>query len=295
MPKKRNYIKIEKETGGVLEYGVDILYTPEEISQKNAKTRLGVQKSEFDEYLESLGQYSFLFYNHLKKLNIPNEIKTRFIFLTAYIKYDSHGLLVDTDEKNQQTLNRSMLFEKLNVGEKAFIRTMNILKENKLIVENKGWYYVNEKIVIRGKISKQKMNQSFTRVFSDTIKELYNSCSTREQTQLYYFYTILPLVNYKYNCVCHNPNETELSHIQKMSIQNICTSVGYDPNHWKLFWNNLRKFKLGKEYCISSTIIGDTFDDVLIKINPKIYYAGNDKCFEDLKQCCYEFFIGDRN
>lgn len=293
MPKKRKITIIETETGDVLEYGTQTIYTPQEISQKNAKARLGVKKTAFDEYIESLGQYSFLFYNHLKKINIPNEIKTRFIFLTAYIKYDSDGLLVDTDEKNQQPLSRSMLLEKMNVGEKAFIRTMNILKENKLVTENKGLYYINEKLVIRGRLSKQKMNQKFTRVFSDAIKELYNKCSAREQAQLYYFYSILPLVNYKYNCVCHNPNETELSLINKMSVQDICMSVGYDPSHWKLFWGNLRKFKIGQEYCISSTIIGDTFDDILIKVNPKIYYAGNENCFDDLQKCCYEFFIGN--
>ena len=294
MPIEREYFKVEKETGDILEEGIDKIYTPEELSSLYNRKRNYKQKTEFEEYIESIGQYSFLFYRHLKKLNISNEIKTRFIFLTAYIKYDSNGLLVDTDEKNQIPLNRSILLQKINVGEKAFIRTINILKENKLITENKGLYYINEKIVIRGKLTKQKMNQKFTRVFADTIKDLYNKCSTREQAQLYYFYAMLPLVNYKYNCVCHNPDETDLSYIEKMSVQDICTCVGYDSSQWKRFWNMLRGFKIGKEHCISSTIIGDTFDNILIKINPKIYYAGNESCFEELQQCCYEFFIGDQ-
>lgn len=294
MPIEKEYYKVEKGTGDILEEGVDKIYTPEELSSLLNRKRNYKQKTAFEEYIESIGQYSFLFYNHLKKLDIPNEIKTRFIFLTAYVKYNSNGLLVDTDEKSQQLpLNRSMLLQKINLGEKAFIRTMNILKENKLITEAKGLYYINEKIVIRGKLTKQKMNQKFTRVFADTIKDLYNKCSAREQAQLYYFYAMLPLVNYKYNCVCYNPNEADLYHIEKMSVQDICTSVGYDPNHWKLFWKNLRKFKIGNEYCISSTIIGDSFDDILIKVNPKIYYAGNENCFDDLQQCCYEFFIGN--
>ena len=162
---EKKYTKIETETGEILEKGVDKYYTPEEISQIEAKKRLGKRKTEFDEYIESLGQYSFLFYNHLKKIDIPNEIKTRFIFLTAYIKYNSHGLLVDTDEKNQTPLNRNMLMSKLNIKEKAFIRTMTTLKENKLVVEKDKCYYINEKLVIRGKLTKQKMNQSFTRIF----------------------------------------------------------------------------------------------------------------------------------
>lgn len=294
MPIEREYMKIEKETGAILEEGLDKIYTSEEISQIEARKRLGKQKTEFDEYIESLGQYSFLFYNYLKKIDIPNEIKTRFIFLTAFIKYDSNGLLVE-DNKNQRPLQRSDLLELLNIGEKAFIRTINVLKENKLLFENDKMYYLNKKFVARGKLTPQKMSQDFTRVFADAIKELYNDCSPRQQSQLYYFYMILPLVNYKYNCVCHNPNETNLQHIKKMSIQEICISVGYNSTQWKRFWLMLRGFKMGKEYCISSTIIGDTYDDVLIKVNPKIYYAGNENCFEELQQCCYEFFIGDKN
>lgn len=293
MPIEREYMKIEKETGAILEEGLDKIYTSEEISQIEARKRLGKQKTEFDEYIESLGQYSFLFYNYLKKIDIPNEIKTRFIFLTAYIKYNSHGLLVDTDEKNQTPLDRNTLMIKLNIKEKAFIRTMTTLKESKLVVEKNKCYYVNEKLVIRGKLTKQKMNQSFTRIFSNTIKELYYNCSIREQSQLYYFYAILPLVNFKYNCVCHNPNETDLHHIQKMSVQDICISVGYERTQWKRFWNALRGFKINNEYAIATTIIGDGFDNFLIKVNPKLYYAGNSNCFKELQQCCYEFFIGD--
>ena len=70
MPIEREYMKIEKETGAILEEGLDKIYTSEEISQIEARKRLGKQKTEFDEYIESLGQYSFLFYNHLKKIHI---------------------------------------------------------------------------------------------------------------------------------------------------------------------------------------------------------------------------------
>lgn len=294
MPKKRKYTKIETETGDILEEGYDKIYTSKELSLIYSQKKRSIEKTNFMEYIESLGKYALLFYNHLNKLNIPNEIKTRFIFLTAFIKYDSNGLLVE-DNKNQRPLQRSDLLELLNIGEKAFIRTINVLKENKLLFENDKMYYLNKKFVARGKLTPQKMSQDFTRVFADAIKELYNDCSPRQQSQLYYFYMILPLVNYKYNCVCHNPNETNLQHIKKMSIQEICISVGYNSTQWKRFWLMLRGFKMGKEYCISSTIIGDTYDDVLIKINPKIYYAGNENCFEELQQCCYEFFIGDKN
>ena len=174
MPIEREYMKIEKETGAILEEGLDKIYTSEEISQIEARKRLGKQKTEFDEYIESLGQYSFLFYNYLKKIDIPNEIKTRFIFLTAYIKYNSHGLLVDTDEKNQTPLDRNTLMIKLNIKEKGIYKNYdNFKRKANLVVEKNKCYYINEKLVIRGKLTKQKMNQSFTRIFSNTIKELY--------------------------------------------------------------------------------------------------------------------------
>ena len=69
-----------------------------------------------------------MFYNYLKKIDIPNEIKTRFIFLTAYIKYNSHGLLVDTDEKNQTPLDRNTLMIKLNIKEKGIYKNYDNFK-----------------------------------------------------------------------------------------------------------------------------------------------------------------------
>lgn len=292
MPLERKYYKVEQETGEILESGTDLIYTEDEISKQQALQRFLREKTEFEDFINGISSYSFLFYNHLKKIDIANEIKTRFIFLTAYIKYGSKGLLVDTDkERSQIPLDRTMLKEKLKLQETAFIKTINTLKENDLIKEKHGLYYLNSKFVIKGELPKQKTNQPFSRIFADTIKELYKNCTVREQSQLYYFFALLPLTNYKYNCVCHNPQETEIGLIKKMDIKDICYIVGYNPKDWKKFWNNMQKFKIGKEHTIVTSIRGGGFNNLLIKVNPKLYYAGTQSCFEELKLCCYEFFI----
>lgn len=288
MPIKRPYIKIEPETFKIIEEGVDKIYTSEEIAQRLIKAKKIQAVSNFEEFIKGLGNFSFLFYNYLKDLNIPPEVKTRFIFLTTYIQYNSNGLLVDNDDnqKLQPVLNREMLKDKLKLKENAFINTIKQLKDGGLIVEANGNYYINENIVIKGHLTRKQKNESYTRLFSDFIKKLYNQATVRQHRQLYYLFAILPLVNYKYNYVCHNKEETDLSKITPMDIKDICEYVGYKSKDWKKFWNNLRYFKIDNQNLISTKII-DHF--TYIAVNPNLYYAGNDNCLNEVQVLLYEF------
>ena len=288
MPIKRKYMKVETETGDILEKGVEKIYTREEINQKQAKVKQKETLSEFEEFIKELGSFNFLFYNYLKKSNIPPEVKARFIFLTTYIQYNSGGLLIDNDDyvRNQPPLTRETLKNKLKLGEDAFINTIKCLSKDKLIEEKDGKYYINEKIATKGSLSKQQMKKPYTRLFSDFVKKLYNQATARQHGQLYYFFSILPLVNFKYNYVCYNREETELSKINPIDIKEICEYVGYNSKDWKKFWKNLRFFKIDNQNLISTKIV-DEF--AYIAVNPNLYYAGNENCLNEVQVLLYEF------
>lgn len=288
MPIERAYMKIETATGGILEEGVDKIYTRDEINSQIAKFKYSKTLSVFEEFIKELGSFSFLFYNYLKKSNMPPEAKTRFIFLTTYIQYNSNGLLVDNDDNKriQPVLTRETLKNKLKLQENAFIDTIKYLKEADLLKELNGNYFINEKIVTKGKLSKKQLNKPYTRLFSEFIKKLYNQSTIRQHRQLYSFFSILPLVNFKYNYVCYNREETDLSKIKPMDIKDICEYAGYKPKDWKKFWNNLRYFKIDNQNLISTKII-DQF--TYIAINPNLYYAGNENCLNEVQILLYEF------
>lgn len=288
MPIERPYIKINAETLKIIEEGVDKIYTPDEVARKRIKAKKFKKLTEFEEFIQELGSFSFLFYNYLKKSNIPPEVKTRFIFLTTYIQFSNNGLLVDNDDDKriQSPMTRDILKDKLKLKEDAFINTIKYLKDDGLIVEEDGNYYISENIAIKGKLSKSQMNRPYTRLFSDFIKKLYNQSKIRQHRQLYYFFAILPLVNFKYNYVCYNREETDLSKIEPMDIRDICEYVGYKTKDWKKFWNNLRYFKIDNQNLISTKII-DYF--TYIAINPNLYYAGNNNCLNEVQILLYEF------
>lgn len=288
MPIKREYIKIEKGTGYILEEGFDNIYTIEEVNKKEIKNKKYKTLTEFEELIKDMGSFNFLFYNYLKKLDIIPEIKTRFIFLTTYIRYNGEGILVDTDNERYQTvLTRDLLMDKLKLQKTAFINTINKLKEYNLLVEENGYFKINENIVVKGKLSKQQKNKQYTRLFSDSIKELYNNSTVRQHRQLYYFFALLPIINFKYNCVCYNKKETDLKYIKPMDIKDICNYVGYNQKDWKKFWNNLRYFKIKDQNVISSRVIDDY---IFIYINPNLYYAGNENCLSELRIMLHEFY-----
>jgi hypothetical protein len=287
MPIKRKYTKIETETGAILEEGTEKVYTTEEINKQDAKNKQNKKLTEFEIFIKEIGSFSFLFYDYLKDLPILPEIKARFIFLTTYIKYNSNCLLVDTDDQFPLSLTRETLKDKLKLKEDAFIKTIKVLKENNLIYENHNCYYIDEKIVTKGRLSKSQKKKSYTRLFSDYVKELYNMANTRQHGQLYYFFAILPLVNFKYNCVCSNREETDLPKIKPMDIKSICEHVGYKPKDWKKFWSNLRYFKINNQNLISTKI----YDEYMfISVNPNLYYAGNENCLNEIKILLHEFY-----
>ncbi len=291
MPEIREYYKIEKGTGNLLEEGKEEVFTEQEIYNKELQKKFLKGKDKFDNYIKGLGSYCFLFYDLLKDIEIASDVKMKFIFLTSYIKYNSGGMLVDTDKITHQIpLDRIKLKDKMQLEEKAFIRAINEMESSGLLYEKDNYYYINEKIIVKGKLIKNSNDNDYTRIFSDSIKDLYKNCPSRNHHLLYYFFAMLPFVSYKYNCVCYNPNENDLYQVKPMDIKDICEVIGYDKSKWKRLWTQLRFFKIGNESVIT-TIIKDHL--TMLKINPKLYYAGNSKCLSELKQCFYEFYIND--
>lgn len=288
MPKEIEYIKVEKSTGDVLEEGTEKVYTIQEVNDMAFTRKYRKKKSEFESYIEGLGSYFFLFYNYLNKLDIPNEIKTRFIFLTTYSRFDDDGVLVDTEVRTQiqPYLTRQDLKNILNLKEDAFIRTMNVLKECNLIAEEKDKYRLNNNVVIRGILSKKQKKDEYTRIFTESVRDLYNNSSPRQHAKIYYLFAVLPLVNYKHNYICKNKKETDISKIEPIDIREVCEYIGYKQKDWKKFWNSLRYLKVKGENVISSTIV-DRY--IYIRVNPNLYYAGNQNCLDVLKSTLLEF------
>lgn len=246
-------------------------------------------KSDFNVLIETnFGSYYLYFYNKLGRLDIPNQFKLRFLFLCSYINWNTENhILINTDkETHQYLLSKDDLFSLLKLGTTEFKKTMAILKNNDLLKDDKDKYYINNDYVVKGELSKSQAKDEYTRIFTESMKNLYENCNPRLHKQLYYLFALLPYVNHKFNVICEDTTVTIESLVEALNMTDICRKVGYNPKNTKRLWNELKEIKINNKYAIKKVVGGD---GEFIKINPCVYYGGTSSQLESLKGLMLDF------
>ena len=241
------------------------------------KNRLGYainkDKDEFQKYInDNYGRFYFEFYKKYNTKPTERAYMFRFIYLSTYMNYDNilsnkKRLLKENDLENILMLSRSETY-----------KTKKWLIENKFIFINENdTITINSVYAKRGKIRKVK-NIEVVRMFDDTIRELYKNSLPKEHKTLGLLIDILPYVNYKYNVLCENPNESEPELIEPLTISKLGEKLGIDKSHCSRLKNKLKNITVNNE-----PVIG-FWEDKLGKsiwVNPKFIYKGDS--LNDLK------------
>ena len=212
----------------------------------------------------------------------------RFIQLATYISFGNNLY-----KSNNNRMKKSSLHKVWDVQNRNSIKeTYEILKELEYIKETKeGYIMINEAIIKKGdmenfkKLKKEDFNNTYTRLFSENIQQMYLNTESKSRKQLANLFRILPYVNYKYNAFCENPTETDINKIIPMSWTDLARICGYEEKkHIAKFKKDLFKLKI-----CGFNVIGEfkTENGYEILINPKIYYSGDD--VKDV-ECLYGMF-----
>ena len=267
------YLLLDESTGEMFPVTnkevIEILYR-DELEEKQANKKDGykkkMSKDEFKKYIdENLGSFYFNFYNLLLEKDLRPQDQFRFIYLCTYVNYKN--ILM---KNNKTKLTRKDFDEILGLSKMETCRTLGNLKEKGLIIENGGIFMVNEKICVRGNLTKKQKSEEFARIFDEGIKELYKQASPKEHKLLNVFIQLLPYVNYNFNIVCKNPKETNKDLVEPLGIKEMAEILGYStPSRLK---SDLLKIKVGGRSVIMITIV---YKSTGIYINPRIYYKGN--------------------
>lgn len=166
-------------------------------------------------------------------------------------------------------MNRQNLMDVLLLKEREFRNTLSVLVDSKLLIKDDKHYKINTDCVSRGSLPNK--SSDYTRVFIDTIRELYVKCDPKNHKQLYYVFKLLPYINLQYNIPCTNVECEVLGDIVPLSLKDICEIVGYDKTSTSKLWNALRKFKIQENYVVCKHVVDDL---EFICINPRLFYAG---------------------
>ena len=190
-------------------------------------------------------------------------------------------------DDNNNRVKKSSLKNIWDVSNRNSINeTYNLLKECNYIYETEeGYIMINEDIVIKGAIDnleelkKENPRLTYTRVFVDNLKEMYRGTESKQRKHLANLFKILPYVNYKYNVFCANPTETDKKQLELLDWTDLAKICGYNTDNASRLKKDLMKLKI-----YGYDVIGqfETGSGKTIKVNPKVYYAGDDS--EDVKR-----------
>lgn len=201
----------------------------------------------------------------------------RFMMLATCLTFG--GKLFDS---NKNRVKKSSLKNIWGTTSKNSINeTYNLLMECKYIYETEeGYLMLNEDIVVKGAIEnfeelrKQDHSFTYTRIFVDNLKAMYQGTESKQRKQLANLFKALPYINFKYNVFCANPTETDETKVEPLTWTDLARLCGYEDK------KNIAKFKkdLTSLGIFDRSVIGqfETRAGRVIIVNPRVYYGGDD-------------------
>ena len=192
--------------------------------------------------------------------------------MSTYIKYEDNRMMLKEDNNRYKLIKESELQEILKLSKSEYYRTKNALLDNNLIfIDDNDSIHINNKISAFKSIDNKK--NTYTRIFKNTIRELYNRSLAREHKRLFIFIDLLPYINFNLNIICFNPSEVSPELIDPMTIKDIQKVLGDNADkNIARFKNTLLNTFVHNEKVI---MIVKDFEKEFLVINPKMYYKGN--------------------
>lgn len=285
----KDHIILNEKTGEIIPISKKGLINEkyrDEIEDKKQKQKDGykrkLDKDECSKYIKNnFGAFYFNFYKYMFEKEIEEQYQFRFIYLCTFMNYD--GILVRKNKNfTNEKLTRSDIDNILMLSKREVIKTLNSLKENGLIEQTKDKHFkINQNICKRGNINIGDRRKEHTRIFDNTIKNIYINSKAKEHKFLNILIKLLPYINFKYNIVCGNIKEVNKELIEVLDITDISNILEYYKDNTNKLKRELLKIKIND---IPAVMIAQVNTKTGIYINPKLYYKGNDlKALEALE------------
>lgn len=268
---------IDNQTGEIISENF-VFDTLEDKQRKVRSIKKTKATNDFKELQkEYLGNFIFFIYEHMQELQkILNDIElVKFIFIGTFV-HDNGALMLDN---NITYINKKTMKQLLGLADKSFYKLFNKLINNKLLSINEDKIYINPNYVWKGSFIKykeltNKKIKNFTRIYIQTIRDLYMNTPVKSHKKIAIIYKLLPYINYEYNILCFNPDEKDGTKLEAMTIKDVLIILGYDKSHLARFKKDFYSQRY-KEYYVFITIQKESeYLTSLIVVNPIFFYKG---------------------
>lgn len=246
-------------------------------------------------YIHSLYRYCYPYMLELQALDegSKNNIHIiRFIVLCTYLSKDGY-VRFESRKIKKSRLVRIWNLKDSKESKKTYDKLKGI---NYIYEDSEGYIMINSDIVVNGKVEgfnklkKSDENNTYTRFFSKNIQDLYYNTNDRERKRLAYFFKILPFISFKYNVLCHNPQEPNESKLELCNWKDLALICSVDLKNATRLKQDLMKLKIYEFDVIGQFESGS---GKAICINPRVYYGGND--ISEVKYLYAMFKMCDKN
>ena len=225
------------------------------------------------------GGFIFAFFKRLTTIEerfptLTRQDIARLIYIATFVSWETGRLQSDNGKKHYK---RKDLVKLIGMSSKRFNEFFRRLENEGIIREgDNGELYINPTVFYRGDLSNNEYNISdleYTRLFKNTVRELFDEFNGRRLGQLAVIYYVLPFLNFSTNIVCYNPEETNEELIRPMDLSRLTTLLGYT--------NSTTLKRALNEIKVDNKPVFGFFENpydrrqMRIIVNPSVVFAGN--------------------
>lgn len=281
-------IYLEDENGNITFYGYkkenETIELKRTYSEKQIRRAKCITKMET--YARQLGGFVTMCYVKdellFNKLGISQQNIARLIYTSTYIDYndrEENVLIKKRISEGKKYIDRKYLKKILKLSTKTFNSFMDEMIDKQLLFEANGKIYVSTEYFSKGKC--RFKDGTYTRLYINTTKSLYENCTVRQHRQLSYVYQLIPFMHFKNNVICKNPYEEDMCNVEKMNLKEICKLLGVNPANSARLEKDLLKFNVtlqDHKYYLFSMVMVKTLDGMrdFFVVNPSVIWKGTD-------------------
>lgn len=198
----------------------------------------------------------------------------RLLFIGTFIAWETNRLQADN---GRSIIDRKKLEGLVEMSTKRFKEFFRRIEDEGIIRETEsGELFINPTIFYRGEMKKHPYDISdykYTRIFKETVRDLYKQFKGRTLAQLAVVYSVIPFLNFNTNIVSFNPEETDEDLIEPMNLDNLAELLGYaDASSLK---RTLNRIKVDGKPVFGFFENPNDRRKYRIVINPRVIFAGN--------------------
>lgn len=248
--------------------------------KKNEKDfrALKKNKEKIGKLTEELGGFYMLYYNEsLFDNKVDVKHICRIIFLATFLEYDTNRL-VKRDGRSNEPLTEKDIKKELSLDNKTFNSFKKEMVDNGIMVIEQDGIYLSPSYFKKGTAIQDGRN--FSRVYVETVRELYRQTSGRQHKTLSHLFRLLPFCDYEFNTISNCPN-TEEALDTTMTKSDIANLLNLDLKTYEKAERSLMNLKITMRddvyYVMGSVTFGRGGEKKkFYVINPLIYNSGSD-------------------